>query len=116
MSKRTIIIAEAGVNHNGDMNMAKKLIDAAVAAGVDYVKFKSFFNLTLLLLCSDFTKLFFKFQIISTRGSFLGHGRCTHRYVVVSLFCLLEFIFNLFLLGQFIIIFFFLCVAGWFTP
>ena len=39
---RTIIIAEAGVNHNGDMNSARKLIDVAVEAGVDYVKFQSF--------------------------------------------------------------------------
>jgi len=37
-----IIIAEAGVNHNGDMKIAKKLIDAAVDAGVDYVKFQTF--------------------------------------------------------------------------
>jgi N,N'-diacetyllegionaminate synthase len=37
-----IIIAEAGVNHNGDMNLAKQLIDAAVEAGVDYVKFQTF--------------------------------------------------------------------------
>jgi len=42
MSKHTIIIAEAGVNHNGDMNIAKQLIDAAVEAGVDYIKFQSF--------------------------------------------------------------------------
>lgn len=41
MSK-VIIIAEAGVNHNGDINIAKKLIDAAVDAGVDYVKFQTF--------------------------------------------------------------------------
>lgn len=40
--KKVIIIAEAGVNHNGDMSVAKKLIDAAVDAGVDYVKFQSF--------------------------------------------------------------------------
>ena len=39
---RTIIIAEAGVNHNGDINIAKKLIDAAADAGVDYVKFQTF--------------------------------------------------------------------------
>jgi N,N'-diacetyllegionaminate synthase len=38
----TIIIAEAGVNHNGDINLAKKLIDFAFEAGVDYVKFQSF--------------------------------------------------------------------------
>jgi N,N'-diacetyllegionaminate synthase len=37
-----IIIAEAGVNHNGDMNLAKQLIDAAAEAGVDYVKFQTF--------------------------------------------------------------------------
>ncbi|MCF8453568.1 MAG: N-acetylneuraminate synthase [Pedobacter sp.] len=39
---RTIIIAEAGVNHNGDIRLAKKLVDAAVDAGVDYVKFQTF--------------------------------------------------------------------------
>jgi N,N'-diacetyllegionaminate synthase len=37
-----IIIAEAGVNHNGDIKLAKKLIDVAVDAGVDYVKFQTF--------------------------------------------------------------------------
>jgi N,N'-diacetyllegionaminate synthase len=41
MSK-VIIIAEAGVNHNGDIELAKNLIDAAVDAGVDYVKFQTF--------------------------------------------------------------------------
>lgn len=40
--KHTIIIAEAGVNHNGDIAMAKQLIDVAAAAGADYVKFQSF--------------------------------------------------------------------------
>jgi len=39
---KTLIIAEAGVNHNGDINIAKQLIDVAVAAGVDYVKFQTF--------------------------------------------------------------------------
>ena len=37
-----IIIAEAGVNHNGSIDLAKKLIDAAVNAGVDFVKFQTF--------------------------------------------------------------------------
>jgi N,N'-diacetyllegionaminate synthase len=40
--KKTIIIAEAGVNHNGDIQLAKKLIDVAAEAGVDYVKFQTF--------------------------------------------------------------------------
>jgi N,N'-diacetyllegionaminate synthase len=39
---KTIIIAEAGVNHNGDINLAKKLIDVAADAGADYVKFQTF--------------------------------------------------------------------------
>lgn len=39
---RTLIIAEAGVNHNGSIDMAKQLIDVAAEAGVDYVKFQTF--------------------------------------------------------------------------
>ena len=39
---RTLIIAEAGVNHNGSLEMARSLIDKAAEAGVDYVKFQSF--------------------------------------------------------------------------
>lgn len=42
MREAVIIIAEAGVNHNGDLNKAKALIDVAAEAGVDYVKFQSF--------------------------------------------------------------------------
>jgi N,N'-diacetyllegionaminate synthase len=38
----TFIIAEAGVNHNGQLDMAKKLIEAAAHAGADAVKFQSF--------------------------------------------------------------------------
>ncbi len=39
---RTIIIAEAGVNHNGSLELAKKLVDVAEEAGVDFVKFQTF--------------------------------------------------------------------------
>ena len=42
MRDKVIIIAEAGVNHNGDIKRAKALIDAAFDAGVDYVKFQTF--------------------------------------------------------------------------
>eukprot|EP00831_Metopus_contortus_P057782 TRINITY_DN50090_c0_g1_i1.p1 TRINITY_DN50090_c0_g1~~TRINITY_DN50090_c0_g1_i1.p1 ORF type:complete len:341 (-),score=83.75 TRINITY_DN50090_c0_g1_i1:915-1937(-) len=39
---RIFVIAEAGVNHNGDMNIARRLIDAAAEAGADAVKFQTF--------------------------------------------------------------------------
>lgn len=42
MKRKTIIIAEAGVNHNGEIDLAKKLIDVAAQAGADYVKFQTF--------------------------------------------------------------------------
>ena len=42
MHNRTLIIAEAGVNHNGDLILAKGLVDAAAEAGADLVKFQTF--------------------------------------------------------------------------
>lgn len=39
---RVFVIAEAGVNHNGDMKLAKKLIDVAADSGADAVKFQTF--------------------------------------------------------------------------
>ena len=42
MSKHVLIIAEAGVNHNGSIQLAKQLIDKAVEAGVDIIKFQTF--------------------------------------------------------------------------
>ncbi|WP_169763633.1 N-acetylneuraminate synthase [Campylobacter mucosalis] len=40
--QKVFIIAEAGVNHNGSIDLAKKLIDVAVDAGVDAIKFQTF--------------------------------------------------------------------------
>ena len=40
--KKVIIIAEAGVNHNGSFELAKELVDAAAEAKADYVKFQTF--------------------------------------------------------------------------
>lgn len=39
--KKTLVIAEAGVNHNGDFDVAKKMIDVAKEAGADIVKFQT---------------------------------------------------------------------------
>ena len=40
--EHVLIIAEAGVNHNGSIELAKQLIDKAVEAGVDIIKFQTF--------------------------------------------------------------------------
>lgn len=42
MLDKVFIIAEAGVNHNGDLQLAERLVDAAVEAGADAVKFQTF--------------------------------------------------------------------------
>lgn len=42
MTSSTLIIAEAGVNHNGDLAMALELVNKAAEAGADYVKFQTF--------------------------------------------------------------------------
>ena len=39
---KVLIIAEAGVNHNGDIDLAHRLIDVAAKAGADYIKFQTF--------------------------------------------------------------------------
>lgn len=49
MSNKVYIIAEAGVNHNGDFSLAKKLVDVASSAGVDAVKFQAFRTKDLIL-------------------------------------------------------------------
>jgi N,N'-diacetyllegionaminate synthase len=42
LKNKTFVIAEAGVNHNGDMEIARRLIDEAASAGADAVKFQTF--------------------------------------------------------------------------
>lgn len=50
---KVLVIAEAGVNHNGDIRLAKKLVDLASDAGADYVKFQSFNSNDLLTKKAD---------------------------------------------------------------
>jgi len=54
--KKVLIIAEAGVNHNGDINLAKRLIDAASMAGADYVKFQTFKAKNLVIKSAEKAK------------------------------------------------------------
>lgn len=46
---KVFIIAEAGVNHNGDLQLAKKLVDVALDCGVDAVKFQTFLTEELIV-------------------------------------------------------------------
>ena len=68
MNDNVTIIAEAGVNHNGDIGYAKDLIDVAASAGADYVKFQTF---KAEILASKFTPKV-KYQIDNT-GSGESH-------------------------------------------
>lgn len=42
MERKVLVIAEAGVNHNGDLALAERLVDVAASAGADFVKFQTF--------------------------------------------------------------------------
>ena len=59
---KTFLIAEAGVNHNGSIKLAKKLIDAAVMAGADAVKFQSFVATSIVTASASKAE----YQIINT--------------------------------------------------
>lgn len=59
---RVYIIAEAGVNHNGDIDIAKKMMEAAAAAGADAIKFQTFHAESLV--CRDAGKA--EYQIKNT--------------------------------------------------
>jgi len=56
IDKPCFIIAEAGVNHNGDIKLAKRLVDAAVDAGSDAVKFQTFKSENVVTKYADMAK------------------------------------------------------------
>ena len=68
--KKTIIIAEAGVNHNGSLHIAKNLIKAAKFAGADYVKFQSYLTEEL---CTQYAKKS-SYQYKTTSSNVLVHS------------------------------------------
>jgi N-acetylneuraminate synthase len=53
---KVTIIAEAGVNHNGDIRLAKRLVDIAKDSGADYIKFQAFFSKELVTSKSKLAK------------------------------------------------------------
>ena len=64
VNKKTIIIAEAGVNHNGNISLALKLVDCAINAGADIIKFQTFNANNLILKHTPKTK----YQIKNTNS------------------------------------------------
>ena len=67
---RTIVIAEAGVNHNGDINIAKKLSEIASKSGADYVKFQTF-DVDHLILKNTKTAIYQKRNLKSNISQYL---------------------------------------------
>jgi N,N'-diacetyllegionaminate synthase len=65
--ERIMIIAEAGVNHNGSIDLAKKLVDAAAEAGADVIKFQTFRAETLVTRAAP--KALYQFEKTGQQGS-----------------------------------------------
>ena len=63
MTHPTRIIAEAEINHNGDVELAKRLVDAADACGADYVKFQCFTADAFIAPGSGFLPIFKERQL-----------------------------------------------------
>jgi N,N'-diacetyllegionaminate synthase len=67
LKEKVFIIAEAGVNHNGSVEIAKRLIDAAVDTGADAVKFQTFKTEKVVTLAAEKAK--YQFMNTGADGS-----------------------------------------------
>jgi sialic acid synthase SpsE len=71
-NNKVIVIAEAGVNHNGSIKKALKMIDVAAQSGADFVKFQTFepFALTDISLgLANYQKKFNYLDLIIVNGN-----------------------------------------------
>lgn len=75
-SNHIIVIAEAGVNHNGDLDMARRMVMAAKAAGADYVKFQT--AVPELVISSIAPKAEYQKETTGTSQSQLDMCRAIH--------------------------------------
>lgn len=73
---KTIIIAEAGVNHNGDINLARRMVREAARAGADYVKFQT--AVPELVISSIAPKAEYQKETTGTQQSQLEMCRAIH--------------------------------------
>ena len=76
MEKELFFIAEIGINHNGDLNLAKEMIDAAAQSGANAVKFQSL-KANKLLSETEFSNKISGFGLdgIKTLGDFLEESK-----------------------------------------
>jgi N,N'-diacetyllegionaminate synthase len=84
--KKTLIIAEAGVNHNGSIELAKKLIEVAASAGVDIVKFQTFKAINLVskdALKADYQKQNMSDVKDDTQFNMLKQLELTHEHHLI---------------------------------
>ena len=78
---KTLIIAEAGVNHNGDIDLAKKLVTAAVEAGADVIKFQTFTADNLVTKSAQKAA----YQILNTNSSESQHSMIRNLELTLSM-------------------------------
>ena len=79
MSRNVLIIAEAGVNHNGDINKAIELIEKAADAGADIVKFQTF--ITELNISKQASKAEQSIPLVSRLFDRIAHLPITWKWV-----------------------------------
>lgn len=82
--EHTFIIAEAGINHNGDVELAKELIKKAAEAGADAVKFQSYHTENFVSKKSRYYQLFRKAELSDEEFKELNKFAKKHKIIFLS--------------------------------